>query len=371
MSLPPDANPGPQGETPLLPALPPLTNTYGAVLISSFVAIGLYGVTIQQTFQYYRSYPSDVMIQKLIVAALFIADTFHSVTLMHLCEQLLRSSQSPGRSIQLMSASTGVVVIIAQSFYTRRIYLVNPRYKVIVILIGSLILVELGFMIVATYHALSSRLFTDFAPYLWLDSVLFCLATVTDLILLLVFVVFLRSSRTSFRGTRVALDHLARYAVIATLLNSALTLPAFIASLTSQHTFIYIAMAIPTTKIYANSVLAFLNCRTSLVQTMHSAPTTSFSLSKLKRTGGARSQSAPHLQSQAQSHSQSRSPSGGQTTSPQEGETGVSSVVLNIKHAGLGVEEVDDGASVGGGEDSNSRDDFALAAKHPGLPVGE
>ena len=54
-----------------------------------------------------------------------------------------------------------------------------------------------------------------------------------------------------------------------------------------------------------------------------------------------------------------------------QGDTGLSSVVLDIKHAGLGVEEADDGASVGGGEDSNSRDDFALAAKHPGLPVGE
>ncbi|KAI0788210.1 hypothetical protein C8Q74DRAFT_1366971 [Fomes fomentarius] len=277
---------------PPLPSLPPLTNTFGAVLISSFLAIGLYGVTINQTFQYFRSFPSDLFILKVIAAAIFMADTFHSVTLMHLCYHYLVSNYfAPLNllfgewSIQVMSASTGVVVLLAQTFYARRIYLVNPRYKWVVVFIATLILVELGFMITATYRALTSVTFMDFAPYLWLDSVLFCLATATDLILLIVFIIFLRTSRTSFRGTQVALDSLALYAVIGTLLNTALTLPAFISSMAAKETFIYMAMAIPTTKIYSNSVLGFLNCRSSLVEAMSSAPS-SFKLSSmLKRIG--------------------------------------------------------------------------------------
>ncbi|KAI0706381.1 hypothetical protein C8Q76DRAFT_800822 [Earliella scabrosa] len=354
-------------------SLPPLTNTYGAVLVSSFVALGLYGVTVNQTVQYFRSYPADVVIQKFLVAALFITDTFHTLTLIHLCYHYLVSNYfSPGNlnigewSIQLMSATTGTVVIIAQSFYARRIYLVNPRYGCIVIIIGCLILVEMAFMIVATYHALRSAMFTDFASHLWLDSVLFCLATVTDLALLGVFIVILRTSRTSFRGTQAALDQLALYAVIGTLVNSALTLPAFVTSVTSPHTFLYIALAIPTTKIYSNSVLGFLNCRSSLAEAARnsSGRTMSISLSRLKPVGQGRGVSvslAPPL-----SQPPSRSRSDGELREGHEIQASQSSLVLDIssKPAEPLDTDAEGSASGRGAEGSTSKDGDAPGAKH-------
>ncbi|KAI0683911.1 hypothetical protein C8T65DRAFT_749163 [Cerioporus squamosus] len=276
-------------ETPVF-ALPSLTNTYGALLISSFLGLGLYGFTINQTYRYYRLFPTDFVWHRLLVPAIFIADTFHSVTLIHICyHYLVQNYFDPFAllvgvwSIKIMPLTTGIVVLLCQTFYTRRIFLVDKRYRWIVFVIVILMLVELACIIGATYFGLKVTTFEEFSPYLWLDSGSFSIATVTDLVLMIVFVVILRSSKTAFRDTRRGLDTLARYAVVATLLNTALTLAAFISSITSKQSFIYMAMAIPTTKIYTNGVLAFLNLRPSLAENTLGVRTPTFSMSNLKR----------------------------------------------------------------------------------------
>ena len=71
-----------------LPTLPPLTNTYGALLISSFLALGwdtmrsshvkgvyhmfpsLYGFIVNQTYRYYRLFPKDFTFHRVMVRVL-------------------------------------------------------------------------------------------------------------------------------------------------------------------------------------------------------------------------------------------------------------------------------------------------------------
>ncbi|RDX42347.1 hypothetical protein OH76DRAFT_1411205 [Lentinus brumalis] len=80
--------------------------------------------------------------------------------------------------------------------------------------------IELGYIIGATYfgmtqgHPLRGILSVPLARHR------FSIATVTDLVVMIVFVVILQSTKTAFRHTRKGLDTLARYAVIATLLNT-------------------------------------------------------------------------------------------------------------------------------------------------------
>ncbi|TFK91563.1 hypothetical protein K466DRAFT_595988 [Polyporus arcularius HHB13444] len=247
-------------------------------------------------------------------STLSIADTFHTVTLVHICyHYLVQNYFNPLALLagvwsikvfhimvlpmtlvadivaglpcdrKIMPLTTGIVTLLCQTFYTRRIFLVNKRYRWIVFVIVILMLVELASIISATYFGLSVTFFEEFSPYLWLDTGSFSIATVADLVLMIVFVVIVRSSKTAFRDTRRGLDTLARYTVVATLLNTALTLAAAISSITSKQSFIYMAMAIPTTKIYANGVLAFLNLRPSLAETTLGVRTPTFSMSNLKR----------------------------------------------------------------------------------------
>ncbi|KAI0695508.1 hypothetical protein C8T65DRAFT_743967 [Cerioporus squamosus] len=267
-------------------SLPPLTDTYGAVLISSFIGLGLYGLTCSQTFRYYRLFRKDFAFHKALVPAILITDTFHSVTLIHLCyHYLIDNYYNPLAllqaewSIQVMPLSTGIVLLLCQSFYARRIWLVDRRFRWIIGIVILLILA--GTITGASYYGLTATGFAEFIPHTWLNSVSFGLATATDLILMVLFGAILRAHAVDW-------DTLAVYAAVATLLNTALTIPALIASIVSKDTFIYMALSIPTVKIYSNGVLMFLNLRTGLaesVSVLRSNRTPSFSMSNVKRGG--------------------------------------------------------------------------------------
>ncbi|TBU46932.1 hypothetical protein BD309DRAFT_856995 [Dichomitus squalens] len=70
-----------------IPATPSLGNTFGAIMISTFVSLMLYGLTAHQTFRYFRTYRTDIPLFKTLVSEFrkSTADTFHSITLMHMC----------------------------------------------------------------------------------------------------------------------------------------------------------------------------------------------------------------------------------------------------------------------------------------------
>ncbi|OJT15861.1 hypothetical protein TRAPUB_1513 [Trametes pubescens] len=52
----------------LLPKVPALDNTFGAVLLGTFVGLILYGLTLHQSYRYLRLYPNDSRALKCLVA---------------------------------------------------------------------------------------------------------------------------------------------------------------------------------------------------------------------------------------------------------------------------------------------------------------
>ncbi|PIL32269.1 hypothetical protein GSI_05514 [Ganoderma sinense ZZ0214-1] len=254
-----------------LEGTPSLGSTFGAIMLSTFFSLMLYGLTAHQTFRYFRMYQGDIPFFKILVFAIFAADTFHSATLMHMCYYYFVINYfNPLAfivsiwSIQALPLSTGITVLLTQSFYVRRIYLVDRRYLPIVFLVVSLMLVELGFIIAASVTSFGSDTFEGLGGHIWMDTTLFAVAASADLILTGTLVLILRNSYTRFERTNSVLDTLSLYAVIATSLNTALTVPAFVCSLALPQTFVYFAIAMPATKVYSNSVLAVLNCRRAL-----------------------------------------------------------------------------------------------------------
>ncbi|KAI0750039.1 hypothetical protein C8Q80DRAFT_668521 [Daedaleopsis nitida] len=249
---------------------PSVTTTFGAVLLSTFFSLILYGLTGHQTYRYFRMYRSDKLFYQVLVLVIFIADTFHSAILMHICYYYLAANYLNPQammtsiwSVQVLGLSTGIVALLAQCFYVRRVYLVNRQYRPVVALVCTLMLVEFGFIISILVNSLGHSSFEALENHA-LDAVLFAVATAIDLILTGALVMILRQSRTRYRHTNMVLDTLALYAVIATALVTVITFPAFICVIALPGTFIYFAIALPATKVYSNSVLAFLNCRKSL-----------------------------------------------------------------------------------------------------------
>ncbi|KAM5544762.1 hypothetical protein V8D89_001660 [Ganoderma adspersum] len=339
---------------------PLLDNTFGALLLSTFIALPLYGLTLAQSVHYARLYSSDRPLLKILVAAILVSDTLHSASSIHICYHYLVSNAFAPASlfvnvwtVDLFPLSMGMTVLLAQGFYTRRIYLgeypitgTNWKYRLLVYSVVLLLSVEFCFMtassivrydylvtlprhkrfIPAQFYAGSFKSssfevlrhytmakFSVLIAFKWMNTTNFAIATVIDLVLTGAFVTIMRQKRTGFLRTDTALNLLSRYAMFATGLvrcvivsptpdklntdltmalgtaASALAIPAFICSLVLYNSFVYIAVASPVSKVYANSVLAVLNCRQSLPHPGNSTDDTEARNVKFSASGTSRS----------------------------------------------------------------------------------
>ncbi|KAI0648826.1 hypothetical protein C8Q79DRAFT_924268 [Trametes meyenii] len=70
MTLPPSLPPNFDSETALtsLPStIPALDSTFGAILLGTCFGLMLYGLTVHQSYQYFRLYPNDIPVLKILV----------------------------------------------------------------------------------------------------------------------------------------------------------------------------------------------------------------------------------------------------------------------------------------------------------------
>ncbi|KAI0326042.1 hypothetical protein GY45DRAFT_1374274 [Cubamyces sp. BRFM 1775] len=252
MSLPPANTTASPATDPLalFPKLPSLNNTYGAVLIGTYVSLILYGVTLHQAYRYFRLSGSDSSATKIYVAGLLTLDTFHTVVCMHISYwYLVQNYFDPLRlytgvwSINLLSVLVGVTIIACQCFYARRVYLLGRQYRILVLATAVMFLAELGCSITLSVKAFVEPSYTDFRKFAWLISVAFGIVVLADVLLTGVLILTLNRSRTGFRRIFSAL--------------------IFIFALVSPSNMIYIGCDSVAAKLYVNSVLAALNFRRS------------------------------------------------------------------------------------------------------------
>ncbi|KAI0767373.1 hypothetical protein C8Q74DRAFT_1279987 [Fomes fomentarius] len=252
-----------------------LHDTYGAILIATFVTLSLYGLMVYQTSRYVCLYSADALILRVIVFGLLATGTLHCRLLIHICYHYLITVHFNSAallvniwSLQIMPLVTGTILILSQSFYLRRVYLgiVHPIYRpLITATVASFMLLELGGVAAGTAASLLTRFFSGtsnlFRP---LISIGLGVDIAVDCSLTGALVAILRQRRTAFQRTNVLLDKLVLYAAIATVMTTAATIPVLVFVLIQPHSFIWIALVMPATKVYSNSVLAMLNCRADL-----------------------------------------------------------------------------------------------------------
>ncbi|TBU51503.1 hypothetical protein BD310DRAFT_982546 [Dichomitus squalens] len=68
-----------------IPSVPSLDNTFGAVLIGTFLGLILYGLTVHQTLTYFRVYTADAFLLKFMIMCLALLDAGNAVVTMHAC----------------------------------------------------------------------------------------------------------------------------------------------------------------------------------------------------------------------------------------------------------------------------------------------
>ncbi|KAM5544786.1 hypothetical protein V8D89_001684 [Ganoderma adspersum] len=235
------------------PQVPPLDNTFGAVLVGTFIALTwvkfslnvwldigrrdrLYGLVVHQSYRYFQLYPKDSVWIKalepprqtvnspiLTAAPCRVLETFHIVLITHSCYHYLVTNYShPDTdstsvwSLSLLTVTTGFIVIPIQSFFARRIFLLGClRYRLLVVFAFVLFAAELGFLCTATAEAF---IFESFTTNTWLISAGAGTAFVADGLLTAMLVHLLRAKRTGVQRMDQIMETLIYYCVNTGLL---------------------------------------------------------------------------------------------------------------------------------------------------------
>ncbi|KAI0824342.1 hypothetical protein BC628DRAFT_428045 [Trametes gibbosa] len=252
--------------------VPSLDSSIGAVLLGVIVGSMLYGLTVHQTYRYFKLYPKDRLFLKVLVFTILVLETIHTVNWIIVTYHYtitdafnLVSILRGHWSVQLTFVITGVAVFACQSFYVCRVFLFGPRYRWLVIPAVITMFGGFSFALAAGIRAFqTARYIVDLQHISWLVSIAYGFAVATDVILTGALVFVLQRARTGSKRTDSILDVLIIYTVNTGLLTSIVSVIAFAFALVIPGNLIYAAVSIVGAKLYANSVLALLNSRRSI-----------------------------------------------------------------------------------------------------------
>ncbi|KAH9846294.1 hypothetical protein C2E23DRAFT_853642 [Lenzites betulinus] len=190
---------------------------------------------------------------------------------MHVCYYYLVTNYFRPQNLSLGLWSTnlypsvaGLTMAVSQSFFARRVWLLEPRYRPVVVLSCILSLAELGIFITGTVMEFITEN-PEFRMFLRLTPIAFCLAMASDLILTTLLIHILRRKRTGFStATDNIVSVLMMYSVNTGLLNGVFDLLTTVLAFVRPHnTGIWGLFAIAGAKLYAITLLAALHSRST------------------------------------------------------------------------------------------------------------
>ncbi|KAI0365395.1 hypothetical protein BV20DRAFT_757779 [Pilatotrama ljubarskyi] len=277
MSLPPSdaASATPPDGLPVLSQPPSVESTLGALFVGTLVCTLLYGLTLYQTYRYYRLYPRDLKIFKILVPVVLVLETLHTAFAIETCYwYMIKNYANPVAllgyrySLKLLIPLTGLTGILCNAFYARRVYLFGSKHRIFVAIATVFLLAKIGFTAAVAVEAFQSEYITSIATYSWMISATYGFTVGADGLLSATLIYILLASRTGFRRTDNVLESLALYTINTGLTTSIVGILVFIFALVQPHSFVWAAISVVSDKLYANAILAVLNSRHTMAGRM-------------------------------------------------------------------------------------------------------
>ncbi|KAJ3543896.1 hypothetical protein NMY22_g2973 [Coprinellus aureogranulatus] len=254
--------------------------TFGAGLVGALVNAIMYGLTTLQTYLFYMYYPKDGRTNKLLVATVWLLDTFHTV-LVSMCiyYYLVSNYDNPeGLKVGHWTLFTSIlcnvfISCLVQSFFLVRIFqLAPPRAKWWLSgALGVIIFLHLVFGILTVVYCFIKRDFNRLSEFTLFAATPFAAtAVLADVLIAGSLCILLHGSRTGFRrnvhmnSTDALVTTLIVYAVNRCLLTAVMAVVEVIVFSLKSYALWYLAIDFVIGKLYANSFLATLNSRKAL-----------------------------------------------------------------------------------------------------------
>ncbi|RPD62177.1 hypothetical protein L226DRAFT_535540 [Lentinus tigrinus ALCF2SS1-7] len=246
----------------------PLDKTLGAYLLGTFAGAILYGLSIHQLYRYFRLFPTDSLFIRILVAAVMLLETAHTAMTMHTCyfwlitgflNFSLLMNESPW-SLDALPMILSTIMLTTQLFFAKRVFLLGPKYQLVVGIAMLCLVGEIGFSIALTYRAFTVKGIENLNTAAWLISTALGLGSVADIMFTATLTYVLRRSRSSLKRA-APMELIMLYVVNTGLLHCIFNLISFILTVAITYSLIYGFFSTVTARLYANSLLAVLNSR--------------------------------------------------------------------------------------------------------------
>jgi len=238
---------------------------------------------------------------KLLVAVVYLLDTVHQgLITTSVYKYLVSNFFNPlhlgviESSLRDMVLLNFVIISIVQSFFLYRVFRLSRRNYW---LVGVLTVLSLGQLVsIAVYYGKVCRMnsLAELSTIITLEKICNIMGAASDVGIAGSLVYLLRNSRakSGFKQTQTLVNRLIMFSIKTGLITSFCAIMAFVSVIAWPNTFLYVAFYLLISRLYANSLLATLNARSSLAGAgAHSshedsqAPVSSIQLSRM-RAGG-------------------------------------------------------------------------------------
>ncbi|KAL7280170.1 hypothetical protein ACG7TL_006589 [Trametes sanguinea] len=283
-----------------------LDSTFGAALVGLVVGCCLYGITILQTFAYFRSYNTDSKFVKSLVIVLTVLDTLHLI----LCTRTIYwylvtnfgntdnldittwsmavSIPSPAIFVRLsrfpltVETPQGLIGLIVEAFFARRVWMMSRNWIItgIILILAAL---HFGLGVVFTAQSFILGRFSKFRSLTWVTCLGLGAAAASDILIAGAMCYYLYKKRTGLKRTDSLVTTLMVYSINTGLATSIIGTICVVAFGAMPTNFIWLGFFWIMGKCYVNSFLALLNSRDRLREKVTKAAV------QLNNVGNARS----------------------------------------------------------------------------------
>ncbi|KAJ7292055.1 hypothetical protein C8J57DRAFT_1274522 [Mycena rebaudengoi] len=248
---------------------PTLDNTLGAVFLGVVVSCILFGVSSLQVYWYFHYYPNDGRLHKTSVAILWLLDAAHlSLTVFSTYHYGIMGFGHSERlevvlwSIKLHTAINVVIVLMVQSLYAYRVWLLGSyHHSVLGYLVAGIVLGGFGVGILLAYETYTLNMWLDTSRITWAVTFSFAASTAIDILISIAMCFYLKKSKGSESRLNSRISTLMQYTLSCGVFTSACSLACLFTFLLMPNNLIFLAFTYLLTRLYVNSFMAMMNAR--------------------------------------------------------------------------------------------------------------
>ncbi|KAF9463868.1 hypothetical protein BDZ94DRAFT_575502 [Collybia nuda] len=252
-----------------------LDSKLGAAFLGNLAAAIFYGITCVQAYIYFKSGHKDKIPFKALIAFVWILETTHLALITHALYYYVITNfgnyeaiAAPTPSILVMIYVTCITDLIIRGIFARRVWFVTGHntYIAASICILALLVAVTGFIFAsrafvvvtfANFSKISAFLYTSLAS-----------GVVADTIIAASLCISLSRVRTGFQKTDSVVNALMAYSINTSLLTTVCSALCFITYAIWPEEFTYISIYFSLPKLFFNSLLATLNAREGLKESI-------------------------------------------------------------------------------------------------------